>query len=56
MANPINAGVDLEIISGYKSSVTEALDAFLNAVNDQEISLEKIDTAVSRIIQLKKEL
>ncbi len=56
VANPINAGVDLEIISGYRSSVNEALDAFLNAVNDQEVSLEKIDKAVLRIIQLKKEL
>ena len=54
--NPINAGIDLEIISGYRSSVSEALDAFLNAVNNQEISLEKIDTAVSRIIKFKKEL
>ena len=53
---PIKAGVDLEIISGYRSSVSEALDAFLDAVNNQEISLEKIDTAVSRIIQFKKEL
>ena len=56
VSSPINAGVDLEIISGYRSSVSEALDAFLDAVNDQEVSLEKIDTAVSRIIQLKKEL
>jgi len=56
VANPINAGVDLEIISGYRSSVNEALDAFLNAVNDQEVSLEKIDKAILRIIQLKKEL
>ena len=56
VSSPINAGVDLEIISGYRSSVSEALDAFLDAVNDQEVSLEKMDTAVSRIIQLKKEL
>ena len=56
VTSPIKAGVDLEIISGYRSSVSEALDAFLDAVNDQEISLEKVDTAVSRIIQFKKEL
>jgi len=55
-SKPIIAGVDMEILSGTKAPVSDALDAFLDAVNNQEVSLDTINTAVSRIIKLKKSL
>ncbi len=50
---PIRAGVDLELVSG---SVEKLMDAFLKAVNDNNISLEEINKPLSRIKQLKEEL
>jgi len=41
-------------MSGYRLPAEKGLDEALQAVQNKEISLEKIDKAFSRIIQLKK--
>ena len=51
---PVEAGVDILIFSGYRLPAEKGLDEALQAVQNKEISLEKIDKAFSRIIQLKK--
>lgn len=56
ITKPIEAGIDVLIFSGWRSPVAEALEIFSEAVKNGEISEEKINQLVSKIIQLKKEL
>ncbi len=53
---PVEAGVDILIFSGYRLPAEKGLDEALQAAQNKEISLEKIDKAFSRIIQLKQKL
>ena len=53
---PVEAGVDILIFSGYRLSAEKGLDETLQAAQNKEISLEKIDKAFLRITQLKKTL
>jgi len=52
--NPVEAGVDILIFSGYRLPAEKGLDEVLQAAQNKEISLEKIDKAFLRITQLKK--
>jgi beta-N-acetylhexosaminidase len=56
VTKPIEAGIDILIFSGWRSPVAEALEIFSEAVKNGEISEEKINQSVSKIIQIKKEL
>jgi len=51
---PVEAGVDILIFSGYRLPAEKGLDEALQAAQNKEITLEKIDKAFSRITQLKK--
>ncbi len=53
---PVEAGADILIFSGYRLPAEKGLDEAIQAAQNKEISLEKIDKAFSRIIQLKKTL
>ncbi len=53
---PFQAGIDVLIFSGWRSPVAEALETFSEAVKNGEISEEKINQSVAKIIQIKKEL
>src|SRR5690625_1294079 len=50
----INAGIDLILISHTYEKQREAIDAVIQAVKDGEISEERIDESVSRILALKQ--
>ncbi|MFH1714514.1 MAG: glycoside hydrolase family 3 N-terminal domain-containing protein [Candidatus Nealsonbacteria bacterium] len=54
VVKPAEAGIDILIFSGYRLSPAKALDEFFAAYKNNEISKEKVDSAVSRIIQLKQ--
>lgn len=56
VTKPIKAGVDMLIFSGWGAPVNQALDSFLTAAINKEVSETKIDIAVSKIIQLKETL
>ena len=56
MTKPIEAGVDILIFSGWVTPVDQALDSFLEAVSNKEISETKIEQAIVRIIKLKQTL
>ncbi len=56
ISKPIEAGVDIMIFSGYKAPVEQGLDEFLNAFGIGEISKEKVETAIVKIIKLKQGL
>ena len=56
VTKPLEAGIDILIFSGWQSPVTEALETFSQAVKNGEISEEKINQAVAKIIEIKKEL
>jgi len=54
LKKPVEAGVDILIFSGYRLPAEKGLDEALQAAQNKEISLEKIDKAFLRITQLKK--
>jgi beta-N-acetylhexosaminidase len=56
VTNPLLAGVDIMIFSGWRSSVKEGLDAFFKAIEQKEISDQLITNAFLRINQLKQDL
>jgi len=56
MTKPIDAGIDMLIFSGWRTSVEQGLDTFWEAVLNQQISEQKINDIVSKIIQLKESL
>jgi len=56
VTEPIEAGVDILIFSGWRLPVEQGLDEFLKAFRNGEISKEKIDKAISRVTQLKQKL
>lgn len=56
VTKPFQAGIDVLIFSGWRSPVAEALEIFSEAVKNGEISEEKINQSVAKIIQIKKEL
>ncbi len=51
---PIEAGVDIIIFSGWRSSVEQALETFLAALEINEISETSVNNAVSKIINFKQ--
>lgn len=54
VTKPIEAGVDILIFSNYRLPAEGALDEFLTAYKDNVMSKEKINAAVSKIIQFKQ--
>ncbi len=54
LTRPIEAGVDVLIFSGYRLPAEQGLDEFLTAVKNKEVSESKLQTAISKIIQLKQ--
>ena len=56
VTKPVQAGLDLLIFSGWEIEVADGLDAFFEAFRKGEISQTKVNTAVSKIIQLKQKL
>ena len=56
VANPIEAGIDLLMFSGYRLPAEQGLDEFFRAYLAGEITREKAEKAVDRIIQLKNKL
>ena len=56
MARPVEAGVDLLIFSGWDIETTEGLEAYYQAFRQGQISKEKIDISVAKIINLKNQL
>jgi len=53
---PIKAGVDILIFSGWRVPVTEGILAFREVVKNNEISEERINRSVLKIIKLKEKL
>lgn len=53
---PIKAGVDILIFSGWRMPPEKGVLAFREAVNKNEISQERINQSVSKIIELKQRL
>ena len=53
---PIRAGVDILIFSGWRMPVTEGVLAFQEVVENEEISEERINRSVLKIIKLKQNL
>ena len=54
IAKPIEAGVDILLFSGYRLPAEQGLCEFFRAVKNNEISKEKIDETISKIIKLKE--
>ena len=56
ITKPIKSGVDILIFSGYRTPVEKGLNEFLKAFKNGEISKITVEEAISKIIQLKKEI
>ena len=52
----ISAGVDLLIFSGWEADVEQALNVFFTSFQKGEFSQEKIEEAVSRVINFKQDM
>ena len=52
----ISAGVDLLIFSGWEADVEQALDVFFTSFEGGDFSQEKIEEALSRIINFKQSM
>jgi beta-N-acetylhexosaminidase len=53
---PIQAGMDLLIFSGWRTSVVNGIKVFRKAVENKEISEERINQSVLKIIDLKQKI
>jgi len=53
---PFNAGVDILIFSGWRLPSDQGLYAFRKAVEENEVSLERINQSVLKIIELKSRI
>jgi beta-N-acetylhexosaminidase len=53
---PIEAGVDILIFSGLRSSTEKTLNTFFEMLMNKEISQEKIDNAISKVVNLKQKM
>lgn len=56
VTKPIEAGIDVLLFSGWRVPVEDGLEAFFAALEKKEVSEEKINAAISRIINLKQTL
>ncbi len=56
VTKPIEAGVDILILSGYPTPVEQALDVFFKAVENKEISETRLNEAINKVVQLKEAL
>ena len=56
VTKPITAGVDILLFSGWRLPAEQGLDAFLEAVENQEIAEETLNEAISRVVSLKQKL
>jgi len=52
----VSAGVDMLIFSGWEADVGQALDVFFTSFQRGELSREKIEEAVSRVINFKQSM
>ncbi|MBD3208713.1 MAG: hypothetical protein GF370_04655 [Candidatus Nealsonbacteria bacterium] len=53
---PINSGVNMMIFSGWYAPVSQAMDAFKEAVQNNKVSQENLEVSISKIIQLKESI
>ena len=53
---PIKAGADILIFSGWRKPVIQGISAFKQEVENNEISEERINQSVLKIIELKQNL
>ena len=56
VTKPVEVGIDILIFSGWRTQVEQGLDTFLAAVVDKEISEERLQESISRIIKIKQNL
>ncbi|MBL7142382.1 MAG: glycoside hydrolase family 3 protein [Candidatus Pacebacteria bacterium] len=56
VTKPIEAGVDVMIFSGWEIGAAEGLDAFADAFRNGEISKDKVEAAILKIINIKNSL
>jgi hypothetical protein len=56
VTKPIQSGVDILVFSGWSVPTSQGMDVFLEAVKNKEVSEERINKIVSKIIQLKETL
>jgi len=56
ITRPIEAGADIMIFSGWEIGVVEGLDAFIEAFKKEEVSKDKVEAAILKIINLKNGL
>ncbi len=56
VTKPFLAGTDILIFSGYRLPAEQGLEAFLQAVDKGKVPQTKIQQAISRIVDLKKNL
>ncbi|KPJ71240.1 hypothetical protein AMJ50_02855 [Parcubacteria bacterium DG_74_3] len=56
VTKPIEAGIDILLFSGWRVPAEDGLEAFFAALEKKEVSEEKINAAISRIINLKQTL
>jgi beta-N-acetylhexosaminidase len=56
VTKPIEAGADIMIFSGWEIGVAEGLDAFIDAFRKQEVSKDKTEAAILKIINVKNSL
>ena len=56
VTKPIEAGADIMIFSGREIGVSEGLDAFIDAFRKGEVSQDKIEAAILKIIKIKESL
>jgi len=56
MARPVEAGVDILIFSGWDIEVEKGIEAYYQAFRKDQISKDKVEIAVAKIINLKSRL
>jgi len=56
VVSPIKAGMDILIFSGWRTPVIKGIKAFQKAVDNKEISEERINQSVLKIINLKQKI
>jgi len=53
VSKPINAGINIVIFSGHRSSIEEGVSEAVKAANEGKIDKQKLDESVQKIIGLK---
>ena len=56
VVNPVEAGVDMLIFSGWRLPAEDGIKALLSAVKQDKIEQEVIDKSLNRIVKIKEKL